>query len=35
LNTTKQSLVYMLQIGMQYAEVNITANSVQTVRIQL
>jgi glucosylceramidase len=35
LNTTKQSLVYMLQIGMQYAEVNITGNSVQTVRIQL
>ena len=35
LNTTRQPLVYMLQIGMQYAEVNITANSVQTVRIQL
>ena len=35
LNTTRQPVVYKLQIGMQYAEVNIPANSVQTVRIQL
>ena len=35
LNTTKQPLVYKLQIGTQYAEVSIPANSVQTVRIQL
>ena len=35
LNTTKQPLVYILQIGMQYAEVNIAGNSLQTVRVQL
>ena len=30
-----QPLVYILQIGMQYAEVSISANSLQTVRVQL
>ena len=35
LNTTKNQLVYNLQIGDQYAEVIIDANSVQTVRVQL
>jgi len=35
LNTTKQPLAYMLQVGTQYAEVSIPANSVQTVRVQL
>jgi len=35
LNTTKQPVVYMLQVGMQYAEVNLAANALQTIRIQL
>ncbi|RMF56632.1 MAG: glycosyl hydrolase [Calditrichaeota bacterium] len=35
LNTTKAPIVYYLQIGKQYAEVTIPANSVQTVQIQL
>jgi len=35
LNTTKNSINYKLQIGEQYAEVAIAANSVQTVRVQL
>ena len=35
LNTSKQPVSYMLQIGVQYAEVNIAANALQTVRIQL
>jgi len=35
LNTTKNQIKYNLQIGGQYAEVPIAANSVQTVRIQL
>jgi glucosylceramidase len=35
LNTTKQSIKYGLQIGAQRAEVEIPANAVQTVRIQL
>lgn len=35
LNTTKQPIKYSLQIGSQYAEVLIAANSVQTVRVQL
>jgi len=35
LNTTKQRVIYMLQIGKQYAEVPIVANSLQTIRVQL
>jgi len=35
LNTTKQPVTYMLQIGAQHAEVVIAENSLQTVRIQL
>jgi glucosylceramidase len=35
LNTTKDPIKYSLQIGAQYAVVEITANSVQTVRVQL
>jgi glucosylceramidase len=35
LNTTKQPVSYMLQIGVQHAEVSIAENSLQTVRIQL
>lgn len=35
LNTTKETITYMLQIGSQYAEINIAANSVQTVRVNL
>ena len=35
LNTTKQPVVYMLQIGMQYAEIEMAGNALQTVRIQL
>lgn len=35
LNTTKQAIAYHLQIGGQYAEITIPANSVQTVRVQL
>jgi glucosylceramidase len=35
LNTTKNSINYVLQIGEQFADVNIPANSLQTVRVQL
>ncbi len=35
LNTSKEPIQYSLQIGVQYAVVEITANSVQTVRVQL
>ena len=35
LNTTKQAVAYALQIGRQYAEVEIDANALQTLRIQL
>ena len=35
LNTTKRQLTYKLQVEDQYAEINIEANSVQTVQIQL
>jgi len=35
LNTTKIPVEYALQLGTQYAEVKIPANSVQTVRVQL
>ena len=35
LNTTKQPIKYGLQIGAQFAEVEIPANAVQTVRVQL
>jgi len=35
LNTTKNQIKYNLQIGEQYAEVNIASNSIQTVRVQL
>ena len=35
LNTSKQSIRYMLQIGAQHAEIDISANSLQTVRVQL
>lgn len=35
LNTTKNDILYALQIGQQFTEVNIAANSVQTVRVQL
>jgi glucosylceramidase len=35
LNTTKDPIQYSLQIGAQYAAVEIAANSVQTVRVQL
>ena len=35
LNTTKEVISYGLQIGAQYAEMNIEANAVQTVRVQL
>lgn len=35
LNTTKEPIQYSLQIGSQYAAVEIAANSVQTVRVQL
>ncbi|MBS3767880.1 MAG: glycosyl hydrolase [Candidatus Cloacimonetes bacterium] len=35
LNTTKKPIEYKLQIGNQFAVINITANSIQTVRIQL
>ncbi len=35
LNTTKQPIRYNLQIGRQYAEVDIAANAVQTVRVRL
>ncbi|MFZ4859130.1 MAG: glycoside hydrolase family 30 protein [Desulfuromonadaceae bacterium] len=35
LNTTKKPIRYSLQIGAQFAEIHIAANSVQTVRVQL
>ncbi len=35
LNTTKAAVQYSLQIDAEYAEVEIPANSVQTVRVQL
>lgn len=35
LNTTRQPVSYQLQVGAQYAEVEIAANALQTVRIQL
>jgi glucosylceramidase len=35
LNTTKEPIKYMLQIGKQCAQVHISENSVQTVRVQL
>jgi glucosylceramidase len=35
LNTTKKDISCKLQIGDQYADVTIVANSVQTVRVQL
>lgn len=35
LNTTARPIVYNLQIGNEFAEIKIKANSVQTVRVQL
>ena len=35
LNTTKQPINYALQIGKQFADVEIPANSIQTVRVRL
>ena len=35
LNTTKKPIDYKLQIGEQFAEITIAANSVQTVRVKL
>jgi glucosylceramidase len=35
LNTSKQPVSYLLQIGVQHAEVTIAENSLQTLRIQL
>ena len=35
LNTTKQPISFGLQVGAQYADVEIPANAVQTVRVQL
>jgi hypothetical protein len=35
LNTTGQAIDYALQIGVQYAEVTITANSLQTLLVPL
>ena len=35
LNTTKAAIQYSLQIDAEYAEVEIPANAVQTVRLQL
>ncbi|MDX2370152.1 MAG: glycosyl hydrolase [Colwellia sp.] len=35
LNTTKQPIIYSLQIGSQYTQISIAANAVQTVRVQL
>ena len=35
LNTTKKPIRYGLQIGTQFAEIDIAANSLQTVRVQL
>ena len=35
LNTTKEAIPYSLQIGSQNAPMNIPANSLQTVRVQL
>ncbi len=35
LNTTKERLIYKLQLKDQYAEISVDANSVQTIQIQL
>ena len=35
LNTTKSPINYSLKIGSQYAAIDIPANAVQTVRVQL
>ncbi len=35
LNTTRSAVRYGLQIGEQFAEVEIPANAIQTVRLQL
>lgn len=35
LNTSKQPVSYLLQVGVQHAEVTIAENSLQTLRIQL
>jgi glucosylceramidase len=35
LNTTSLPITYNLQIGEQFAEIKLTANSVQTVQVQL
>ncbi len=35
LNTTRQPVSYVLQIGAQYADVTIAANALQTLRVQL
>ncbi len=35
LNTTKQPIRFALKIGAQFADVEIPANAVQTVRVQL
>ena len=35
LNTTKSPISYSLQIGSQHAAIDIPANAVQTVRVQL
>ena len=35
LNTTRQPVRYILQIGAQYADVTIAANALQTLRVQL
>jgi len=35
LNTTKKPIVYKLQIGAEYAEITIPANSLQTVRVKM
>ncbi len=35
LNTTKSPIACSLQIGRQYAKIDLPANAVQTVRVQL
>jgi glucosylceramidase len=35
LNTTKSPITYHLQISDQYAQITLSANSIQTVRVQL
>lgn len=35
LNTTKQPIEFLLQVGTQHAEVKMTANAVQTIQVQL